>query len=82
MLLWGLLRLYIQEDPRARIQLKAGGFVVEAENSGSLLSTIFGSKEQRDSMERKHIKISICTTSSRWRCVASREGKNSRDARG
>ena len=64
------------------VQLRAGGFVAEAESSGSLLLTIFGSKEQGDSMERKHTKISICTTSSRWRCVSSREGKNSGDAWG
>ena len=74
-------RGYTQEDPRARVYLRAARFVTEVESSGSLLSTIFGSKEERDSLMGKHAKISICTTSSRWRCVASREGENSGDAR-
>ena len=37
-------------------------------------------KAQNPNLPGKHTKITICLTSSRWRCVASRESENSGDA--
>ena len=56
MLSRGLSRLYTRRSQGNGITQRAGGFVIKAESSGRLLSTIFRNKEERDSMAGKHAK--------------------------